>query len=315
MLASRVQESIQILKDASRSYPLPWALGFSGGKDSTTALSLTLKAKEEGAEISKLYVLYADTLLEHPFLRKKSLEALESLKAFEGVEPVVVKAREEEDFISMIVDKGYPAPSVFNRWCMARLKIYPVHRFLKQIGKRMMVLGVRSDESTRRKATVGTDPLLIKRNEIDVRPLIKWTKYDVFEYLLDAKRWDGESFDYLFELYGEECGFNPEVPCGTSDTRFGCWVCTLVNQEKMPISENLKKVRAGLKEISSKRENRIIDENGNPRRLNLDGRKKVAELFFGALEKEPEAFGYDVVALKNKLRTFITSAQEKTPSL
>jgi len=313
VLASRVQESIEILKDASRSYPLPWALGFSGGKDSTTALSLTLKAKEEGAEISKLYVLYADTMLEHPFLRKKSLEALESLKAFEGVEPVVVKAREGEDFISMIVDKGYPAPSVFNRWCMARLKIYPVHRFLKQIGKRVMVLGVRSDESVRRKATVGTDPLIIKRNEIDVRPLVKWTKYDVFEYLLDAKRWDGESFDYVFELYGEECGFNPEVPCGTSDTRFGCWVCTLVNQEKMPVSENLKKVRAGLKEISSKRENRIIDENGNPRRLNLEGRKKVAELFLEALEKEPEAFGYDVGALKNKLGTFVQGTKTLSP--
>jgi len=80
--------------------------------------------------------------------------------------------------------------------------------------------------------------------------------------LLDTKRWDGESFDYVFELYGEECGFNPDVPCGTSDVRFGCWVCTLVNQEKMPVSETLKKVRVGLKEISSKRENRIIDENG-----------------------------------------------------
>jgi 3'-phosphoadenosine 5'-phosphosulfate sulfotransferase (PAPS reductase)/FAD synthetase len=45
------------VKDASRSYSLPWALGFSGGKDSTTALSLTLKAKEEGAEISNLCYL------------------------------------------------------------------------------------------------------------------------------------------------------------------------------------------------------------------------------------------------------------------
>ena len=198
---------------------------------------------------------------------------------------------------------------------MARLKIYPVHMFLRQIGKRVMVLGVRSDESSRRKATVGTEPLIVKRNEIDVRPLIKWTKFDVFEYLLDTKRWDGESFDYVFELYGEECGFNPNVPCGTSDTRFGCWVCTLVNQEKMPVSETLKKVRTGLKEISSKRENRIIDENGNPRRLNLEGRKKVAELFLEALEKEPEAFGYDVVALKNKLETFLKDAREKTLSL
>jgi len=43
-----------------------------------------------------------------------------------------------------------------------------------------MVLGVRSDESARRKATVGTEPLIVKRNEIDVRPLVKWTKFDVF---------------------------------------------------------------------------------------------------------------------------------------
>jgi hypothetical protein len=48
--------------------------------------------------------------------------------------------------------------------------------------------------------------------------------------------------------------------------------------------------------------------------LNLEGRKKVAELFLEALEKEPEAFGYDVVALKNKLENFIKNAREKTPS-
>jgi hypothetical protein len=81
------------------------------------------------------------------------------------------------------------------------------------------------------------------------------------------------------------------------------------------VSETLKKVRVDLKEISSKRENRIIDENGNPRRLNLEGRKKVAELFLEALEKEPEAFGYDVGALKNKLENFIKNAREKTTSL
>jgi len=60
---------------------------------------------------------------------------------------------------------------------------------------------------------------------------------------------------------------------------------------------------AGILSHSHKRENRIIDENGNPRRLNLEGRKKVAVLFLEALEKEPEAFGYDTKALKSKLES------------
>jgi len=42
--------------------------------------------------------------------------------------------------------------------------------------------------------------------------------------------------------------------------------------------------------------------------LNLEGRKKVAELFLEALEKEPEAFGYNIGALKNKLESFLTSS-------
>jgi len=37
--------------------------------------------------------------------------------------------------------------------------------------------------------------------------------------------------------------------------------------------------------------------------LNLEGRKKVAVLFLEALEKEPEAFGYDTKALKSKLES------------
>jgi len=79
-----------------------------------------IEARKKGAEILKLYVVYANTLLERPILRRQTLEALESLGMFKNIEPIVLKPK--EDFITMMIEREYPAPSHRFRWCMERLK-------------------------------------------------------------------------------------------------------------------------------------------------------------------------------------------------
>ena len=130
-LEQKVNDTIDFLVEVSKEFDenLIWELGFSGGKDSTTTLTLLIEAMKRGANIPKLYVVYADTLLEHPVLRKEALDALESLRTFKNIEPV--RLTPKEDFIIIMVERGYPEPNHRFRWCMARLKIRPMQDFIK----------------------------------------------------------------------------------------------------------------------------------------------------------------------------------------
>ncbi len=323
--------------EAAERYNLPWVLGFSGGKDSTTALSLLVNAINEGANIKSLYVVYADTLLEQPVLHKETIDVLKSLKVVPSAVPIVLTPAEGEDYISMILEKGYPVASWYFRWCVDRLKIRPVKRFMKKLGHAVKVLAVRSDESaSRRKTTMvnGERPAIIDGENPTVRPIITWTEADVVQYLKEHKRWDGRTFDYLIDLYGyqinDACtpntfclkGAKPPLTLAKVDkeirdsefpysaytsVRFGCWLCTVVQRNKMPVSPVLESAREKLRQISDDMANReFID--GKPRKLNEKGRAKVARVLLGALEKEPEAFGYNLDQLKGKLREWVAHA-------
>jgi DNA sulfur modification protein DndC len=305
-LEQKIKEAIDFLVEVSSEFNnLPWELGYSGGKDSTTVLSLLIEAIKKGAEIPKLYVVYADTLLEHPKLRRDTLEALESLRAFENIEPV--RLTPKEDFITMMVERGYPAPNHRFRWCMARLKIRPMQEFMKKLGKFVQVSGVRVSESAERARNIkryGKLEKVVKIGNPIIMPILDWTTEDVFNFLKTQKRWDGKDFGYLLELYGIEEGSD----CGcaiSTDVRFGCWVCTVVRVDKMPVEPILKWARQQILEISRDPRLRNYDEKGRPRRLNEEGRKEVAKVFLEVAEKYPEALGYNIVELKNKLKKVV----------
>ncbi|MGC8970413.1 MAG: phosphoadenosine phosphosulfate reductase family protein [Conexivisphaera sp.] len=151
------ESAIDLIVETSKKYALPWEVGFSGGKDSTVTLSLIIEALEGGARIPKLYVVYTDTLLEHPMLRRETLGALDGLAALgdERIVPVRLVPREGEDFISMVVEKGYPMPSHRFRWCMKRLKLGPTRRFLRALGSHVEASGVRVAESRERARNIG----------------------------------------------------------------------------------------------------------------------------------------------------------------
>jgi len=306
-----VSEAIGVIAETSRRFRgIPWVVGYSGGKDSSAVLQLLVDAAESGVELPDTYVVYEDTLLEHPLLRRYALETLESLGEYSRarlggvIKPVILRPEPGEDFISMLVLKGYPMPHYRLRWCMRVLKIKPARRFVKSLGRHVTVTGVRLSESAERARNVrdnfGDLKIVELKNPI-VMPILDWSLEDVVEYLRSSKRWDGKGYGELLQLYG----FSEEPGCGcgaVGNTRFGCWVCTVIRREKMPLPRPLREAKERLLRISTDiRYREVVD--GIPRRLNSLGRAEVARVLLQTLKEFPQAFGYKVENLERCLET------------
>jgi DNA sulfur modification protein DndC len=235
----------------------PWVIGFSGGKDSTTILSLIYVAllKLEKEQLHKhIYVVSSDTLVETPMVvdMVNSTVELINTHAAENNLPIsahVVIPKMEQTFWANLLGKGYPAPTQNFRWCTERMKIDPVSEFIldkvTRFGEVVVVLGARSDESSSRAQVIAKHKIegstLSRHSSLPgaftYMPIEDWTFDDVWHYLLGAPApWGGDHFE-LFSLYKDssagECPLviDTTTPsCGNS--RFGCWTCTVVTKDR-----------------------------------------------------------------------------------
>jgi DNA sulfur modification protein DndC len=255
------RNTIDVIKATYRNINLPWVIGYSGGKDSTCTLQLIWDAISELPQSErgqKVYVIYSDTMVEAPNVTEhlsktsKSIEeaAVEQKLPFEihGVYPKC-----SDTFWVNLLGRGYPAPRTMFRWCTDRLKIQPANSFILDVaskhGETVVVLGARKDESSsrgqvlrkREKDKLAGDSLP-RHSSLPASyvftPIANWTTAEVWEYLLlnSDTPW-GESNRDLAAMYKEatsgECPLvvDKTTPsCGNS--RFGCWVCTVVEQNK-----------------------------------------------------------------------------------
>ncbi len=235
----------------------PWIIGFSGGKDSTCVLSLVYAAVKQLPKKERhkhIYVVSSDTLVETPVVVDmiKHVLALinESAKKEDlpiSAHPVVPKT--DQTFWVNLIGKGYPAPNQTFRWCTERMKIDPVSEFIldkvAQFGEAVVVLGSRSQESNSRAQVISKhkiDGSALSRhsslpNAYTYMPIETWSADEVWEYLMSSPCPWGGTNQQLFELYkGSNQGECPLVidkstpSCGNS--RFGCWTCTVVTEEK-----------------------------------------------------------------------------------
>lgn len=235
----------------------PWVIGFSGGKDSTTILSLIYvavnKLKPEQRQ-KHIYVISSDTLVETPMVVDMFESVLKQInkKATELDLPFSahqVQPKMEQTFWSNLLGKGYPAPTQNFRWCTERMKIDPVSEFIldkvAKFGEVVVVLGARSDESASRAQVIAKhkiDGSTLSRHSslpgaFTYMPIEDWSFDDVWMYLLGAPApWGGDHFE-LFSLYKDssagECPLviDTNTPsCGNS--RFGCWTCTVVTKDR-----------------------------------------------------------------------------------
>jgi len=245
------------IKEVYLSDNRPWILGFSGGKDSTCMVQLIwhalLDLPKEKRE-KKIYIISSDTLVESPKIVEQiiqTLDMMESSAIKQGL-PIttnLVRPEIKDSFWVCLLGLGYPAPSNNFRWCTDRLKIRNADKFItnkvSEYGEAIVCLGTRKDESGSRSQLMNLysikDSYLSRHSKFAqtyvYTPLRDFITEDVWNYLLQNKNpWGANNRD-LLALYqnanAAECPLvvDTSTPsCGNS--RFGCWVCTVVDRDK-----------------------------------------------------------------------------------
>ena len=257
---ANLEEEIRALYTADDT---PWIIGYSGGKDSTATLQLvwTAIASLPHADRTKeIHVISTDTLVENPIVARwvaKSLDTMRDAAAASGV-PIRTHRLAPElanSFWVNLIGRGYPAPRHKFRWCTERLKIRPSNAFITSVvkasGEAILVLGTRKAESSRRAANMKKHEARRVRDRLSPNaslpgslvysPIEDWTNDDVWFFLMQSSNPWGYSNRDLLGMYAGasadgECPLvvDSSTPsCG--DSRFGCWVCTLVDKDKSMI--------------------------------------------------------------------------------
>ena len=308
----------------------PWVVGYSGGKDSTVVVQLVFQAlselKKANIQLHKrIFVISSDTLVETPLIISSIENTLKSIEeeARELDLPIEchkVRPEVEKSFWSSLIGKGYPAPRQKFRWCTDRLKIDPANRFIldkvSEYGEVVMVLGVRDNESQTRDQVMkshSVDGKILMRhsslnNAYVYAPIRGFSLDDVWDYLLDdsyPSPWGNNNHDLrdLYDSSNSECPLVVDKDikeragsCGNS--RFGCWVCTVVTKDKALIGfiesgnewlKPLLEFRNNLAINRDKREYRqkyrmkgqIYLTNINEEEINIEDYKVVPEFELG----------------------------------
>lgn len=243
----------------------PWIIGFSGGKDSTVLLTLVWlalrKIKEEKIVPFQLrrpiYVVCNDTMVENPIISSYVDEVLSQIekKAREEDLPIFVRKtipKLEDSFWVNVIGKGYPVPNTAFRWCTDKMKIKPTARFITEqvdeCGEAIILIGTRKAESATRARSIKKHEIhgqrlthhTILHNTYVYAPIKELMLEEVW-YIINAVPcpW-GFDNKILFNIYMDASADDYECPTVVTDkshgscgqSRFGCWVCTVVKDDK-----------------------------------------------------------------------------------
>lgn len=319
----------------------PWIIGFSGGKDSTVLLTLVWMALKKIKETVPMpfqlrrpvYVVCNDTLVENPIISAYVDDVLNQIdhSAREQGLPIIVRKtipKLEDSFWVNVIGKGYPVPNTAFRWCTDKMKIKPTARFITEqvdeCGEAIILIGTRKAESATRARS-------IKKHEIHGQRLthhtllhntyvyapIKELMLEEVWYIINAIPcpW-GFDNKVLFNIYLDASADDYECPTVVTDkshgscgqSRFGCWVCTVVKDDKS-MRSLIKNGREWMQPLYDFRmeldRDRNIIENRMPYRR--DGRRAVNDM-------GPYVFSYRAKVLR-KLLEVQHELQQRDPKI
>ncbi len=260
-MSNSFEHIVEEIRELYLSDSIPWIVGYSGGKDSTASLQLlwtAISSLPEDKRVKPIHVISTDTLVENPVIAAWVEASLLRIGISAKMQGLPITAHRltpsvENRFWVNLIGKGYPAPRPKFRWCTDRLKISASTQFIQELsenhGEAILVLGQRRGESqardkvmdqykdsTRARLSKNKDPRL---SRVWVYPPIEsWSSDEVWEYLITQPNPWGIDNQELFGIYR---GATPDAECpivvdtstpSCGDSRFGCYVCTMVTQDK-----------------------------------------------------------------------------------
>jgi DNA sulfur modification protein DndC len=297
-LLENIEETKQIITKFFYHGYNHWIITFSGGKDSTTTVILALETiLQENLPIQRVDIVYSDTLIEIPVIYQYALKFLNFLKQFERIKSLsifyhIVQPRIEDRFWVCLLGRGYPPPHQRFRWCTQRLKINPVEAALKayiQPNRTIILTGVRFGESVARDQRMslscqrggecGQGVWFQHSSRLQaayLAPIAYWQECDVWDFLnFVAPQWGYPTHLLSKEVYNGQ------------NLRFGCWMCTVVSQDRtmerlvsQPQWAHLRPLldfRGKIIEVTRSMESRLLRPDGTPGRLSLETRRKLLE--------------------------------------
>lgn len=245
----------------------PLVVLFSAGKDSSVLANLTMAAAADlvcaGVRV-RVIVAHADVGVENPEihrLAKCELKKLESFGLAKGIDVMVRVARPafwDSFAVRVIGGRALPTFPDSRRDCTTDWKRLANERELAQISKDaaaagwkppVLMTGVRRDESTVRAGFIAArgEQSVQRWTDADGRPrlspLLDWSTDDVWTYLglcnagvVEAYSDFAETMAVYQAAGGSSCVVVADAemekhskPCSS---RFGCWVCTAVREDK-----------------------------------------------------------------------------------
>jgi DNA sulfur modification protein DndC len=243
----RLQDSIDLTAQSLLAYGDThnhWAMSYSGGKDSSTVVTLVMHLIKTGRiqAPKSLTVFYVDTRMELFPLWVSAMGIMDQLKA-EGVNVKVILPKLDERFFVYMFGRGVPPPAPHFRWCTGILKINPMMRALTemrdQVGEKyLMLTGVRVGESAARDARIalscskdgaecgqGWYQQTTPENVADtLAPISHWRVCHVWDWLMFNAPEEGYPTHAIAEAYGGE-------EAEEINARTGCIACNVASRD------------------------------------------------------------------------------------
>lgn len=196
-----MDEAIKYIRKEAQNYSEDeMFVSFSGGKDSTVTSDIVMKAL--GRE--NIIHVYGDTTLEYPTTKIY----LDRFREYHDKTPILIAKNKDQDFNELCSVIG--PPSRMMRWCCTIFKTGAITRKIDATFKNKKRLlsfqGIRRNESAARNKYERTSNNSKISKQLVAAPLIDWTEFDVWLYLLTNK-----------------VDFNDAYKQGFS--RVGCWCC------------------------------------------------------------------------------------------
>lgn len=246
----RYDEAMALTLDSMRAWGpnhSVWVIAWSGGKDSTTLLTVILHLLSEGLldPPERMIVCYADTRMELPPLAHTAQSLLKRLRA-EGVEGRTVMAPMDKRYFVYLLGRGVPPPNNNTfRWCTRQIKVDPMETEIKRVvagagGNVLMLTGVRQGESAIRDGRItmscskdgaecgqGWYQQMTGEGFATLAPILHWRVCNVWDWLkiyAPLQQYGAWPTAMLADAYGGEEA--EEV-----NARTGCVGCPLANQD------------------------------------------------------------------------------------